>query len=55
MNELFQSLIILLKIAVPASMLKFPILGLWGNYFLDVDLSLLFFGFSGGNKLLEML
>lgn len=36
MNELFQLLIILLKIAVPASMLRFPLFGLWGNYFLDV-------------------
>lgn len=36
MNELFQLLIILLKIAVPASMLKFPLFGLWGNYILDV-------------------
>ena len=36
MNEIFQYLIILLKVLVPASMLKFPLFGLWGNYFLDV-------------------
>ena len=30
------ALIILLKILIPALMLKFPFLGLWGNYFLDV-------------------
>lgn len=36
MNEIFQFLIILLKVLVPASMLKFPLFGLWGNYILDV-------------------
>lgn len=29
-------LIIFLKVLVPALMLKFPLFGLWGNYFLDV-------------------
>ena len=33
---IFIALIILLKILVPFSMLKFPLFGLWGNYFLDV-------------------
>lgn len=28
--------VILLKVLVPFSMLKFPVFGLWGNYFLDV-------------------
>lgn len=36
MEQIFQLLIILLKIAVPASMLFFPLFGLWGNYVLDV-------------------
>lgn len=36
MNEILQFLIILLKVLVPASMLIFPLFGLWGNYFLDV-------------------
>lgn len=36
MAEILQGLIIFLKIAVPAAMLKFPFFGLWGNYFLDV-------------------
>ncbi|MBI2334481.1 hypothetical protein HYU96_01640 [Candidatus Daviesbacteria bacterium] len=36
MAEVLQVLIIFLKILIPASMLKFPLLGLWGNYFLDV-------------------
>lgn len=36
MDQIFQLLIILLKIAVPASMLFFPLFGLWGNYILDV-------------------
>ena len=31
-----QILIIVLKVIVPACMLKFPFAGLWGNYFLDV-------------------
>lgn len=34
--SIFVALIILLKILVPLSMLKFPFFGLWGNYFLDV-------------------
>lgn len=36
MNEILQFLIILLKVLIPAAMLKFPLFGLWGNYFLDV-------------------
>lgn len=36
MTDSLQILVILLKIIVPASMLKFPLFGLWGNYFLDV-------------------
>lgn len=36
MAEILQFVIIALKILVPASMLKFPVFGLWGNYFLDV-------------------
>lgn len=36
MNEILQLLVILLKVIVPAAMLKFPLFGLWGNYFLDV-------------------
>ncbi len=37
MNLTFaQILIILLKIFVPASMLLFPVFGLWGNYLLDI-------------------
>ena len=31
-----QILVVLLKIAVPWSMLWFPFAGVWGNYFLDV-------------------
>lgn len=34
--EIFQLPVIILKIVVPASMLIFPLFGLWGNYFLDV-------------------
>lgn len=34
--NVFILFIILLKILVPALMLKLPIFGLWGNYFLDV-------------------
>ena len=34
--NVFALIIILLKILVPFSMMKFPIFGLWGNYFLDV-------------------
>ncbi len=36
MAEVLQVIIILLKVLIPASMLKFPLFGLWGNYFLDV-------------------
>lgn len=34
--NVFALIIIFLKILVPFSMLKFPVFGLWGNYFLDV-------------------
>ncbi|MEK7517680.1 MAG: hypothetical protein AAB583_03965 [Patescibacteria group bacterium] len=34
--NIFSLLIILLKILLSALMLKFPVFGLWGNYFLDV-------------------
>lgn len=36
MIEVFQAFIIFLKVIMPALMLKFPLFGLWGNYFLDV-------------------
>lgn len=36
MSEILQLLTIILKIIVPATMLKFPLFGIWGNYFLDV-------------------
>lgn len=36
MDQVFQLLIILLKILIPGSMLIFPLFGLWGNYVLDV-------------------
>lgn len=36
MYVILQGIIILLKLLVPASMLIFPLFGLWGNYFLDV-------------------
>lgn len=35
-SSLLITIIILLKFFVPALMLKFPLIGLWGNYFLDV-------------------
>ncbi len=34
--EIITFLIISLKILVPASMIIFPLIGLWGNYFLDI-------------------
>lgn len=36
MKEILQFLIVILKVIIPASMLKFPLFGLWGNYFLDI-------------------
>ena len=31
-----QIFIVFLKLAIPASMLIFPLFGLWGNYLLDI-------------------